>query len=163
MNLITIALFFVFAIVFHILVWRLHRPHRVHAWFFLYMLIGLPLLYLVLLTIFSDHSIYNNLLIILGYEFLFTSYVLIYAAIEQSSLSLDLIRYLKHNGKKMLADDLISRCRAEGMIKIRIRQLADEGFVELESGRLKITQKGNSLANFIQKMRNIFKIRNIDG
>ena len=153
------AALFSYALVLHVVTWRLRSPPKYLYWFLKYWLL-LPLA--VTCAILAVKGVRgelseSELLAWLGgfltYLALCASFILIYPAISMSSLSLEILHHLKRHGPQR--EDALRLADRSGaaMLETRRDNLIHSGMFRADGDKLILTAKGRLVASVIDAVR----------
>ena len=153
------AALFTYALVLHVVTWRLRPPPKYLYWFLKYWLL-LPLAavcaFLIVEGVRGDLSA-AQLLAWLGgfltYLALCASFILIYPAISMSSLSLEILHHLKRHGPQREEALRLADRSGTAMLETRRDNLIHSGMFSADGDKLILTAKGRLVASVIDAVR----------
>ena len=155
-----IVLFIVFFVI-HVFWWRLFHP-RSHISALILCFILLPAIVLfICILIGGDWGITALVRPKLAYAVFFYyciagAYIQTYPAIQAWSPSLYIVYIIRNSGKTLSCAEIAEQISAESLIHERIQDLLDEGLLRSDSnGNVRLTAKGNALALFFIKFRQL--------
>ncbi len=86
-------------------------------------------------------------------------YLITYAGVEETSPSLVIIRALERAGERGATRAELQPCITnEQFINPRLDSLTRDGFVSLEDGSYRLTERGRSAANVAQRIASLFNL-----
>ena len=143
----------------HLAWWRVHLP-RHHTKALLLIFATVPVLgaALLLLTGWTGHlTLANWISAVLFYSSATLCYLITYAGVEETSPSLVLIRALEQAGAGGASrQELQTLITNERFILPRLGTLQGDGFVILDSGIYRLTERGRSAARFAAWLAALF-------
>jgi hypothetical protein len=153
------AALFSYALVLHVVIWRLRPPSGYLYWFLKYWLL-LPLA--VVCAVLAVEGLRGDLSAsqllawlggFLSYLALCASFILIYPAISMSSLSLEILHHLRRHGPQR--EDALRLADRSGaaMLETRRDNLIHSGMFRADGDRLILTAKGRLVASVIDAVR----------
>jgi hypothetical protein len=159
-SLIVAASLFSYALVLHVVTWRIRPPGRYLFWFLKYWAV-LPLLavgaYLTVDGLLRGFVLGPETLAWLGglltYLALCACFILVYPAISMSSLSLEILHYLRRHGPQPVGSLHLPTQSGAAMLEARRDNLLKSGFFEANGGSLILTRKGRMVAGTINAIR----------
>jgi hypothetical protein len=154
------ASLFSYALVLHVVTWRIQPPHQYLFWFLKYWLV-LPLAvvgaYLavegVLRGLISSPEILTWLGGFLTYLALCACFILVYPAISMSSLSLEILHHLRRHGPQAIGSLRLADQSGTAMLETRRNNLLNSGMFKADGESLVLTAKGRMVASAIDTVR----------
>jgi hypothetical protein len=149
-----------YALVLHVVTWRIRPPRQYLYWFLKYWLL-LPLAavcaWLVVQAIVRDSVPTSEVLTWLGgfltYLAICASFILVYPAISMSSLSLEILHYLRRHGPQARGSLRLAAQSGTAMLDVRRDNLLASGMFRAEGESLILTAKGRAVASVIDAVR----------
>ncbi len=154
------ASMFLCALALHVVTWRFQAPRRYLFWFLKYWLV-LPLAaagaYVaidgMLRGSLSSAEILAWLAGLLTYLALCACFVLVYPAISMSSLSLEILHYLRRHGPQSMGSLQLAAQSGTAMLEVRQKNLLESGMFTPVGQGLILTAKGRAVALAINAVR----------
>lgn len=135
-------LLFASALLFHLVVWRLHYPKNPIRTLFL--LFGIVILIgVIFLFLYASYTAFQCLHIVFLFSSLFIYYLITYSAIEADSPSLVIVSRIAQAGKKGLPSECMKESLGNDLlVQPRLRDLVEARLVDLIGATYKINKKG---------------------
>jgi hypothetical protein len=154
------AALFSYALVLHVVTWRLRPPPRYLYWFLKYWLL-LPLAvvcaFLAIASLSRGSLSVPQLLDWFGgfmtYLAFCACFILVYPAISMSSLSLEILHHLKRHGPQMRQSLQLASQSGTAMLETRRDNLLASGMFKAKGESLILTAKGRAVASVIDTVR----------
>jgi hypothetical protein len=154
------ASLFSYALVLHVVTWRIQPPRQYLYWFLKYWLVS-PLAvvgaYLAvegtLRGFISSPEIFTWLGGFLTYLALCACFILVYPAISMSSLSLEILHHLHRHGPQEIGSLRLADQSGTAMLKTRRNNLLKSGMFKANGESLILTVKGRTVASVIDSVR----------
>ena len=153
-------LVFFLSFIAHVLVWRTRRPANSAKALLILFIVGYSIAILVTSAfgvsenLASEHTL---LIASLTYFSIVSAYINTYPAIEVDSVSFKIATAVQSSGKSGLKKSSLRKVVGDDIaVKPRIKDLISEKYAYFDDGLLKLTRKGQFLANFYTIVRRIY-------
>ena len=153
------AALFSYALVLHVVTWRLRPPLKYLYWFLKYWLL-LPLAVVCAVLIvegargdLAESQVLAWLGGFLAYLALCASFILIYPAISMSSLSLEILHHLRRHGPQREEALRLADRSGTAMLETRRDNLIQSEMFSADGDKLILTAKGRLVASVIDAVR----------
>lgn len=154
------AALFSYALVLHVVTWRLRPPPKYLYWFLKYWLLLPVAMVCAFLAIagLSRGSLSAPQLLgwfggVMTYLALCACFILVYPAISMSSLSLEVLHHLKRHGPQTRQSLQLASQSGTAMLKTRRDNLLASGMFKAKGESLILTAKGRAVASVIDAVR----------
>jgi hypothetical protein len=149
-----------YALVLHVVIWRLRPPPKYLYWFLKYWLL-LPFAVVCAFLAFDGFARGGVSLVqvldwlggFMTYVALCACFILVYPAISMSSLSLEILHHLKRHGPQTTQSLQLAGQSGAAMLETRRDNLLASGMFKAEGESLMLTAKGRGVASVIDAVR----------
>jgi hypothetical protein len=149
-----------YALVLHIVTWRIRPPQRYLFWFLKYWLLlplGAVAAWLAFEAFWRGTMTLDGAVTwaagFLTYLAICASFILVYPAISMSSLSLEILHYLRRHGPQAAGSFRLAAQSGTAMLDVRRDNLLASGMFRADGERLILTPKGRLVASVIDAIR----------
>jgi hypothetical protein len=145
----------------HFAWWRLRLPTH-HTKALVVVFAGTPVAAAAALALSDNHAVFTSAdwaSLALFHMGASLCYLITYAGVEETSPSLVIIRALERAGKRGATRDDLQPCITdEQFITPRLDSLTRDGFVLLDHGSYRLTERGRSAARVAQRISSLFNL-----